>query len=112
MNMELAGQFSSKYFHTFKMGKFSVIGFDARYLDDESCKDECQENLLKLVDTHDCQILAVDLEDVGLVSSWVLGILAAIHKRGVEVCLYHPSTDIQGVLQVTHLDELLSVRGK
>ena len=112
MSNELAGEFSSKYFHTFKTGTFSVIGFDARYLTDERHKDECLQNLVKLVDLHDCQILAVDLENVGLVSSWILGVLAAVHKHGIEVCLYHPSPEIQGVLQVTHLDELLSVRGE
>ena len=49
--------------------------------------------------------------DVGIVSSWVLGVLAAVHKRGIEVHLYHPSEEIRGVLDVTRLHELMKVRG-
>lgn len=97
-------------FHVYKKGKLTVIGFDGRYLNEPRRISECRDQLLELVDHHECQMLVVDLTEVDLVSSWILGILAAIHQHGVRVDLYHPSRDIRGVLSVTHLDQLLHVR--
>lgn len=97
-------------FHVYKRGKLTVIGFDGRVLNNTSQAGKCRDHLLELVDHHDCQVLAVDLMDVDIVSSWILGILAAIKSRGVDVQLYHPSPEIRGVLSVTHLDEMLPVR--
>lgn len=97
-------------FHVFKTGKLTVIGFDGRWLSDPSAAQECREKLLSLIDEHDCEVLVVDLMDVGVVSSWVLGILAAVKSHGVQVELYHPSGEIRNVLSTTHLDELLHIR--
>jgi anti-anti-sigma factor len=97
-------------FHVFKTGKLTVIGFDGRRLSDPAAAQECRERLLRLVDEHDCEVLVVDLMDVGVVSSWVLGILAAVKSHGVRVELYHPSGEIRNVLSSTHLDELLHIR--
>jgi len=66
--------------------------------------------LLDVIEHNDCQILAVDLSEVGLVSSWVLAVLMAAYRRGIEIHLYHVSREIEDVLEVTHLDELLLVR--
>jgi anti-anti-sigma factor len=96
--------------HVYKRGKLTVIGFDGRQLNDAHHVGQCRDELLDLIEHHDCQMLVVDLSEVGLVSSWILGILAAIRQRGVSVELYHPSPDMRGVLSMTHLDELLHVR--
>lgn len=96
--------------HVYKTGKLTVIGFDGRQLNDTHHVGRCRDELLELIDHHDCQVLVVDLSEVGLVSSWILGILAAIRQRGVSVELYHPSPDMRGVLSMTHLDELLHIR--
>lgn len=96
--------------HVYKKGMLTVIGFDGRQLNDTHHVSRCRDELLELVDHHNCQVLVVDLSEVGLVSSWILGILAAIRQRGVSVELYHPSPDMRGVLSMTHLDELLHVR--
>ncbi len=97
-------------FHVYKRGKMTVIGFDGRTLNDSSQADQARDGLLELIHHHDCQVLVVDLMDVDVVSSWILGILAAIKQRGVDVQLYHPSPEIRDVLSVTHLDSLLPVR--
>jgi len=49
---------------------------------------------------------------VPVVSSWILGVLAAIRNHGVQVELYHPSADMREVLDVTHLDQFLHVRNQ
>lgn len=97
-------------FHVYKAGRMTVIGFDGRGLRDPLTAAACQEGLLQLIDQHECEVLVVDLMDVSVVSSWILGILAAVKSRGVQVELYHPSAEIRDVLSTTHLDELLHVR--
>ena len=101
---------SHDYFHVFKTGKLTVIGFEGKHLDDPNGVVECRNRLLEIADSQACEILVVDLMDVGIVSSWVLGVLAAVEKRGIEVHLYHPSDEIQGVLDVTRLRQLMKVR--
>ena len=98
-------------YHVYKRGKLTVVGFDGRRLNDESQASQARDQLLHLIDHHDCQVLVVDLMDVSIVSSWILGILAAIKQQGVDVQLYHPSEEIRDVLSVTHLDQMLPVRG-
>lgn len=97
-------------FHIYKAGALTVIGFDGRGLNEPGSVETCRDMLLRLIDEHDCQVLVVDLMDVGIVSSWVLGILAAVKRHGVQVELYHPSAEIRDVLSTTHLDDLLHVR--
>lgn len=101
----------SEYFHVFKCGKLTVIGFDATHIDNPICAHDCQTVLFELLEQHECDVLAVDLSDVPAIASWILGILAAVRQRGTRVDLYHPSEDLDGVLTVTHLDQLLPKRG-
>ena len=98
-------------FHIFKRGKLTIIGFEAKHLDNCNEVADCRDRLLEIADSHACEILVVDLMDVGIISSWVLGVLAAVQKRGIEVHLYHPSKEIRGVLDATRLHELMKVRG-
>jgi anti-anti-sigma factor len=100
----------SPYFHVYKQGTLSVIGFDGRHLANPDNAPYVQESLLSLVNRSVCQILAVDLMEVSIVSSWVLGILAAVHKSGINVQLYHPNSALQDVLETTRLDSMLHVR--
>jgi anti-anti-sigma factor len=101
---------NTKYFHVFKRGRLTVVGFEGKHLSDFSSISECRDSLLNLADHPECEVLVVDLMDVEIVSSWLLGILAAVQQRGIEVHLYHPSEEIRGVLDVTRFDELMTVR--
>jgi len=98
------------HFHVYKTGKLTVVGFDAKHLSEPSSQAACRDELLLLVGNHACEALVVDLMDVSVVSSWVIGILAAVKKHGVDVELYHPSADIREILRTTHLDDLLHIR--
>lgn len=98
-------------FYTYKTGKLTVIGFDGKHLAGEQ-RDRCRDLLLQLVEHHECEYLVVDLMDVPVVSSWILGILAAIRSSGVHVELYHPTAGMRDILETTHLDKLLHVREK
>ncbi len=97
-------------FYVYKRHNFTVVGFDGRMLNDPLHAVEARDRLIELADLRGCQVLAVDLQGVDILSSWILGVLAAIKSRGVDVQLYHPSPEVNHVLRVTHLDELLPVR--
>jgi anti-anti-sigma factor len=104
--------FEDELFYVFKTGKLTVIGFTARDVVRPEHVDACRNRLLQLVNEHACQELVVDLYELPIVSSWILGILASIQVRGVRVELYHPSREIRDMLKVTHLDSLLGIRGQ
>jgi anti-anti-sigma factor len=110
MNESLDELLDSRYFHVFKRGAVTIIGFEGKHLADRTSLDACRDSLFALVDRQLCQILVVDLSEVGIVSSWILGVLASVQQRGIEVHLYHPSSEVEGVLRVTKLDELMNVR--
>ena len=82
--------YSENLFHVYKSGRMTVIGFDGKYIIDPLHSDSIREHLLAMIERCDCEILVVDLLEVGVVSSWILGILTAIQKTGVQVELYHP----------------------
>jgi len=100
----------SKLFHVYKLGRLTLIGFEAQHIDEEETATEVRQQLESIIEAHSCEILVVDLMNVGIVSSWILGVLASVKKTGIDVELYHPSKEIMEVLNVTHLDELLHVR--
>src|SRR5687768_4893886 len=54
----------SRYFHVYKAGRLTVIGFEGRHLADPRCQVECREELLRVVNAHACEVLVVDLMDV------------------------------------------------
>jgi anti-anti-sigma regulatory factor len=96
-------------FYTYKTGALTIIGFDGQHLTDRD-PERYQDALLSLLQQHLCEILVVDLMDVPVVHSWVLGVLVGIHKQGVRVELYHPTLTMQEVLDRTHLNKILHVR--
>jgi anti-anti-sigma regulatory factor len=97
-------------YYAYKSGRLTVIGFDCRrVLQDEHCATVTGE-LLEFLSQHSCEILVVDLMDVPIVNSWILGVLAAIRQRGIRVEIYHPSEVMDDMLAVSHLDRLLHVR--
>ena len=104
------GIIRNEFFHVFKHGRLTVVGFDARNVDNPAAAPQCQKELLDLIDEHKCDILVVELMGLGVVSSWILGILAAVRTHGIEVHLYHPTGEMKDVLQLTKLDQLLHDR--
>ena len=96
-------------FYTYKTGPLTIIGFDGRHLTGQN-PERYQEALRSLLNQNLCEILVVDLMDVPVVRSWVLGILIALHKQGIRVELYHPTLTMREVLENTHLDTILHIR--
>jgi anti-anti-sigma factor len=90
-------------------GPLTVVGFGTGVLPDQIDLAECREEIIELLELHDCKDLAFDLTGVRYVPSGMLGLLASLHRRGIQVHLYNPSVDVREVLEVTHLDRLFKI---
>ena len=112
MDREMATrqQIDPKFFHVYKTEKLTLVGFDGEHLSKPSEVSDVRDALLRLLEGRQCETLVVDLMDVTVTSSWVLGVFAALRQHGVAVELYHPSKVIKDVLETTHLDTVLHVR--
>jgi len=93
----------------YQTGELTVIGFGGREVIDDMNVAECRDELLDIIQTHNCLVLAFDLTRVRLIPSGLLGLLASIRKKGIEVHLYNPSADIREVLEITKLDQVLQM---
>jgi anti-anti-sigma factor len=93
----------------YEEGPVTVVGFGGSDVLDDVNVAVCRDEMLALVDRTQCQTLAVDLTGVKLVPSGLLGLLASIRRRGVDVHIYNPSPDVREVLSVTNLDRLMPV---
>ena len=69
----------------------------------------CREELLDLLQTHDCRTLAIDLTGVVLMPAGLLGLLEQIHDQGVDILLYNPSDDIRETLHITGRDGMVQM---
>ena len=101
-----------EYLHVFKTGRLTVVGFTAKHALSPERADDCRRRLEQLAEEHGCQELIVDLYELPVVSSWILGMLASLQRLGIRVHLYHPSAEFREILQVMHLDEVMDVRGE
>lgn len=97
-------------FHVYKSGTGTLIAFSAFQMTRPDDAQRHVDDLMELLEAHDCQELVVDLSGIGIVSSWILGVLASIKQQGPKVSLYYVSPEIQEVLAVTNLNRLLEVR--
>jgi anti-anti-sigma factor len=71
---------------------------------------EIRDELDDLIGQHQRKALAIDVTDVDIMPSAVLGLLVGLTSRGVKVELLHPSESFRQTLAVTKLDQLLTVR--
>lgn len=93
----------------YEAGPLTVVGFGGREVLDHVNVAECRDELVSLIKDNDCESLAVDLTGVRLLPSGLLGLLASIHKMGVELHLYNACDDIREVLEITKLDQLMQL---
>ena len=96
-------------FQVYQTGELTVVGFGGREILDQIDLTKCRAEIVGLVEKHQCKTLAFDLAGVKLIPSGMLGLLASLRRMNVEVHLYNPSPDITEVLQVTRLNEVLSI---
>lgn len=90
-------------------GELTVIGFGGREILDDLNLAECRDDLVELIQEHNCKVLAFDLTGVRLIPSGFLGLLASIRRQNVEVHLYNACYDIREVLEITKLDQVLQL---
>lgn len=90
-------------------GKLTVVGFGGRNLLDQVNLSDCRTEVLDLVRENDCEVLAFDLTGVAVIPSGLLGLLASLRQRSIEIHLYNPSESVRDVLEVTKLNQLMPV---
>ncbi|MDP1796121.1 MAG: STAS domain-containing protein [Planctomycetaceae bacterium] len=93
----------------YEAGPLTVVGFGGREVLDHINVAECRDELISLIREHQCESLAVDLTGVRLIPSGLLGLLASIHKLGVDLHLYNACDDIREVLEITKLNQLIQL---
>ena len=97
------------HLQVYRTGPTMVIGFGGGDVLDDVNVAAYREEIAPLLDEHDCHTLGIDLTGVKLVPSGLLGLLASIRRRGVDVHIYNPSPDVREVLEVTNLDRLMPI---
>ena len=94
----------------YQAGKLTVVGFGGHDILDGIHLAECREGISKLLEEHECEVFAFDLTGVKLVPSGLLGLLASLRQQNnVEVHLYNPCEDIEEVLEITRLNEVMTI---
>lgn len=93
----------------YQAGPLTVVGFGGRPIIHDINVAPVHDQLLALIDEHDCRQLAFDLTGVRFVPSGLLGIFASLRKKNVEVHVYNPSDDVRDVLETTNLTQLIHV---
>ncbi|TWT56853.1 hypothetical protein KOR42_02080 [Thalassoglobus neptunius] len=93
----------------YSVGPTTVVGFGGRDVLDTVNVAVCRDEILKLIENVNCEVLAFDLTGVKLLPSGLLGLLASIMKQNVAVHLYNPSPDISEVLETTKLNTIMEV---
>lgn len=93
--------------HVYEAGTLTVLGFGGQDALDAFNVAQCHEELMELVETYQCEVLAVDLTGVTLIPSGLLGLLASMRNHEIEVHLYNPSDDIREVMDITNLKDVM-----
>jgi anti-sigma B factor antagonist len=93
----------------YEAGELTVVGFGGKEVLDQVNVAECRDELVGLIRQHDCRSLAIDLTGVKILPSGLLGLMASIHRLGVEVHLYNACDEIVDVLEITKLNQVLQL---
>ncbi|NOX56012.1 MAG: STAS domain-containing protein [Planctomycetes bacterium] len=94
----------------YQTGEVTVLGFGGQEVLEQVNIADCREQITELVRTTGCKTLAFDMTGVKLIPSGMLGLLASLRDLGVEVQIFNPSDDVREVLEITNLDEVITVR--
>lgn len=95
--------------HVYEAGELTVVGFGGIEIIQEISVAPIHSEILALVEEQGCKQLAFDLTGVKLMPSGLLGVLASLRKKGVEVHVYNPSDDVRDVFATTKLDTLVKL---
>lgn len=89
-------------------GPQTLIGFKGVEVVDDAQLEKFRDGLVQTLQQHKCTTLVVDLTNIKLMSSGVLGYLFTLHRGGIKVCVYNPCADIREVLEITQLGNLFT----
>ncbi len=90
-------------------GPRTVIGFGGTDLPPEHALGRYLTEINELIESTGCCELSFDLAGVTTIPSGFLGVLASVLKKGVAVCVQHPSAEVREVLALTNFDRLIKV---
>jgi anti-anti-sigma factor len=93
----------------YEAGELTVIGFGNHEGIDRVNLAQWRDELLQLIRDHRCTTLALDLTQVQLIPSGLLGVLCSLKRQGVDVLLYNPSIDVREVVEISNLGSLLEM---
>lgn len=96
----------------YEAGKLTVLGFGGRTVLDDVNVGAARDEIFELLEQHGTEVLAFDLTGVAFLPSGLLGLLASLHERELEIHLYNPSTDVVEALEITKLNTILQVHHK
>lgn len=100
---------SVKQLEVYHAGDLTVLGFGGRDVLDNLNLAECRDELTEMIREHHCRVIAFDLTGVKIVPSGMLGLLASLHRSGVDVQVFNACEDIREVLEITKLDRVIEV---
>jgi anti-anti-sigma factor len=96
-----------------QIGRVTVVTFTQRELLEEAIIQAVGEQLLALVEDHNCPRLILNLSTVKRLSTMVLGKLIALHNRvrtaGGRLALCGINPEIRGIFEILNLTRLLPI---
>jgi len=92
-----------------KNGCCTVVKFASAQIPDDFCMAKYREQLYELLEDPTCEMLRFDLTGIPFLPSGLLGVLASVKRRGVDVEVSNPSESIRESLAVTRLDTLIKI---
>lgn len=98
-----------RYIQVLETGAKSVVRFRLSISDTATAIDDVQSELMELIALHDCRKLVVDLSSTAYLPSSVIGILAVLSTRGIDLHLVNASEDVSSVMEVMGLNSLIHI---
>lgn len=96
--------------HVYDIGEQIVLGFAGKDVPSNFNVAHYRECIVQLAEANDTKTIAFDLTGVRIVPSGMLGLWASLNAKGIAVEVYNPSEDVEDVLEVTKLNQLITIK--
>jgi anti-anti-sigma factor len=96
-----------RYIEVIEEGAFCLVRFRGRILDFSHHAAEVLAELTRITGENSCLRLAIDLQDTAYLPSSILGVLAQLGSKGIEIHLVNANSEVESVLAVTGLDRFI-----
>jgi hypothetical protein len=90
-------------------GCCTIVKFTNKEIPDDFCMAKYRDQLYELIKDPACELLRFDLTGIPFLPSGLLGVLASVKNRGIDVEVSNPSQNIRESLAVTRLDSLIRI---